>query len=137
MSAGATGDLPTSVSAPIERARPNNKSERVSVRERGIVTLLFRDKFHSSKNDSKACIIAPEFHGEPLKVYFQGPQHDSDESSLLATPDWCADSHLGNHDAGGPDTRNKNSDFLVGSGCDNRRPLDSLACDPQTSGIGF
>jgi hypothetical protein len=66
------GGLPISANAPIDSARPNTRSERVSIRVRGIGLLLFLGRESTYQDDSAVCVIGQEFHREPLKVYFRG-----------------------------------------------------------------
>jgi hypothetical protein len=79
--------------------------------------------------------IVPKSHGEPLNVYFDDRPLDSYANPLLAPTDWCVGPHLGNRNAGQSTSRNNATYFLVGGSRDNHRPLDSLACHPQTAGI--
>lgn len=98
--------------------------------------VCFEAQVSFNQNGSATCFIAPESHGEPLKVYFQGRPHDSDASPLLAPSDWCVGPHLGNRNAGESSSRDKTTYFLVGGSRNNHGPLDSLARHSQTAGIG-
>lgn len=136
MSAGVLAVLPMRVNAPIDNANPNTRSERVSMRSGNRPCGFSRQQVSFNQNGSAACFIGPESHGEHLKVYFHGLQHDSDANPLLAPSDRCVGPHLGNRNAGESSSRDKTTYFLVGGSRNNHRPLDSLARHPQTAGIG-